>query len=113
MGYLAKSRVHLNELTSDVKPPSHFPIFGWRHQRVLSYKQEGRLFYTPEMEREALGEPFTLHGLLWPQQLDSLQNLRKTGSVHTAGPPITDGRMLRRMHKTNIVTLSQGSNANS
>ncbi len=30
-------------LTNDVKPPSQFPIFGWRYHRVLDYVRHGRL----------------------------------------------------------------------
>ena len=81
-------------LTNDVKPPSHFPIFGWRHNRVLDYRREGRLFHSAETEHAALGKPWSLYGLLWPEQL---KTLRKTaGRVHMYGPPVTSGRMLRR-----------------
>ena len=74
-------------LTNDIKPPSHFPIFGWRHQRVLDYKREQRLFHSPEIESVMLGKPPSLYGLLLPQQLDTL---RKTlGAIHTGGPPVT------------------------
>jgi hypothetical protein len=87
-------------LTNDVKPPSHFPIFGWRHDRVLTYKQEGRLFYTPEMEREYLGTSLSLHGLLFPKQIE---RVRKMSPARTAGLPVTSGRMLRRMQRENTL----------
>jgi hypothetical protein len=44
-------------LTNDVKPPSHFPIFGWRRQRVLDYVRRGQLLVNDEVERAALGTP--------------------------------------------------------
>lgn len=83
-------------LTNDIKPPSHFPIFGWRHARVVDYKREGRLFNSAEIERAALGKPWSLHGLLWPQQLEALRKT-VTPSGRTYGPPISSGRMLRRV----------------
>jgi hypothetical protein len=43
-------------LTNDVKPPSHFPIFGWREQRVLDYVRRGRLLLDPGTERTVLGK---------------------------------------------------------
>ena len=84
-------------LTNDVKPPSHFPIFGWRHQRVVDYFENHRLLFTPEFERTGLGQPWSLHGLLWPQQLESLQRIVAKSEVRPGdGPPITSGRMSRR-----------------
>jgi len=68
-------------LTSDIKPPSHFPIFGWRHQRVLDYVQHGRLLHTSEFERNGLGKPWSLHGTLWPQQIEAV---RRLGPAHLA-----------------------------
>jgi hypothetical protein len=81
-------------LTNDVKPPSHAPIFGWRHLRVIDYVRKGVLLSGPEFEREALGKSWSLHGLLWPQQLE---NLKKISSVKPEkGLRVTSGRMLRR-----------------
>ena len=86
-------------LTNDIKPPSHFPIFGWRHQRVVDYFENHRLLFTPEIERAGLGQPWTLHGLLWPQQLETLQKITRESTVRTDdGPPVTSGRMLRRVN---------------
>jgi hypothetical protein len=81
-------------LTNDVKPPSHFPIFGWREHRVLDYKREGRLLHSPEMEQAGLSRSWSLHGLLWPQQLETLRKM--AGPVSVSGPPVSSGRMLRR-----------------
>jgi hypothetical protein len=84
-------------LTNDVKPPSHFPTFGWWHHRVIDYVRKGLLFHGPEIEREGLGKPWSLHGLLWPKQLETLRTLMSEGGVKTeTGPPVTSGRMLRR-----------------
>lgn len=83
-------------LTNDVKPPSHAPIFGWRHNRVVEYKREGRLFHSPEIERAALGKPWSLYGLLWPQQLETLRKMAAPSEC-MFGPPISSGRMLRRI----------------
>jgi hypothetical protein len=84
-------------LTNDVKPPSHFPIFGWRHHRVRDYFENRRLLLTPELEHGGLGQPWSLHGLLWPQQLETLQKIVAKSEVRTnGGPPITSGRMSRR-----------------
>jgi hypothetical protein len=84
-------------LTSDVKPPSHFPIFGWRRQRVLDYVRRGQLLVDGETERAALGKPWSLHGLLWPQQLQTLQKITAKGPARMDdGPPVNSGRMLRR-----------------
>ena len=80
-------------LTNDVKPPSHMPIFGWRHHRVLSYAQSGHLV-SPGFEQELLGHSFSLHGILWPEQLKTLEKLVRP--ARSAGPPVTSGRMLRR-----------------
>lgn len=85
-------------LTNDVKPPSHMPIFGWRHYRVLDYKRKGRLFMSPEIEASMLGKPGSLHGLLWPPQLDTLRTI--PAPIKTSGPPITSGRMMRRTSDT-------------
>jgi hypothetical protein len=82
-------------LTNDVKPPSHSPIFGWREHRVLDYQRQGRLLHSPEMERAGLGRSWSLHGLLWPQQLETLRKM--AGPVRVSGPPVSSGRMLRRM----------------
>jgi hypothetical protein len=83
-------------VTNDVKPPSHYPIFGWRHQRVLDYVRHGNLFHGPEVEREGLGTPWSLHGLLWPQQLDTLRKIG-VAAVAKESLPVTSGRMLRRL----------------
>ena len=84
-------------LTNDVKPPSHAPIFGWRQDRVVDYKQEGRLFYSAELEHKWLGKPWSLHGLLWPEQFDTLRKIVAVAPPGpTYGPPVSSGRMLRR-----------------
>jgi hypothetical protein len=81
-------------LTNQVKPPSHAPIFGWRHHRVIDYVRKGILLVGPEVEREALGKPLSLHGILWPQQLENLKALPSVKPEK--GTPVTSGRMLRR-----------------
>ncbi|GEM_PF-6310107 len=83
-------------VTNDVKPPSHFPIFGWRHARVVDYKREGRLFHSPDIEHKALGKPWSLHGPLWSKQLETLRKM-SAPSRCTPGPAISSGRMLRRI----------------
>jgi hypothetical protein len=86
-------------LTNDIKPPSHFPIFGWRHQRVVDYFEDRSLLPTPELERSWLGRPWSIHGLLWPQQIETLRKITSASTVRTDdGPPVTSGRMLRRMN---------------
>jgi hypothetical protein len=83
-------------LTTAVKPPSHFPIFGWRSQRVLDYVRRGRLLVDDETERVVLGTPWSLHGLLFPQQLQTLQKITaKDPARLDDGPPVNSGRMLR------------------
>lgn len=81
-------------LTNDVKPPSHMPIFGWRHSRLLNYVETDCVFGSREIEKELLGHERSLCGPLWPSQTDTL---KKLGKVKIVGPPITSGRMLRRI----------------
>jgi hypothetical protein len=84
-------------LTNDVKPPSHYPMFGWRHYQLIDYIKNGRLFLSPELEEKALGRALSLHGILLPQQIETLKRIRSASSVRAAGgPPVTSGRMLRR-----------------
>jgi hypothetical protein len=84
-------------LTNDIKPPSHFPIFGWREQRVHDYVRRGRLLLDVETEAALLGTPQSLHGLLWPQQLETLRKIASVSRVTVKkGGPITSGRGFRR-----------------
>jgi hypothetical protein len=84
-------------MTSPVKPPSHFPIYGWRHYRVLDFVRRGRLLIDEDAERALLGTPASLHGLLWPQQIETLRKVSSVSRVKVAaGPPVNSGRMLRR-----------------
>ena len=80
-------------LTNNVKPPSHMPIFGWRHYRVLEYAQSGHRV-PAGFEQEVLSHPSSLHDLLCLSSWKLLEKIIRP--ARSTGPPVTSGRMLRK-----------------